>query len=68
MENPFDFELPLPLQQSIEELEQGIKDHVSYIDCLQDEVHSNARYLDDDEKEWKVIQYYCYGNKNVCDI
>ncbi len=54
-----DFEIPEPLQKDIDALMEGIKNKVSYIDCLQDEVRCSSRYLDDDEKENIIIDYYC---------
>lgn len=54
-----DFSIPQKLQESIDALQLGVENEVSYIDCLQDEVHANSRYLDDDEKERVIIDYYC---------
>ena len=54
-----DFPIPKILQQDIDALEEGIKNHVSYVDCLQNEVHGSARILDDEEKEKVIIDYYC---------
>ncbi|MBR1742341.1 MAG: hypothetical protein IJ733_10855 [Lachnospiraceae bacterium] len=55
----FDFELPVQLEKMIDELETAIKNHATYIDCIQDEIRSLSRYLDDDDKENQVIDYYC---------
>ena len=38
-----DFPIPEMLQNDIDALEEGIKNNVSYIDCLQCEVWSSAR-------------------------
>lgn len=54
-----DFPLPKQLQQDIDALEEGVKNKVLYVDCLQDEVHGSARTLDDEEKEKMIIDYYC---------
>lgn len=54
-----DFPLPKQLQQDIDALEEGIKNKVLYVDCLQNEVHSSARLLTDEELENKIIDYYC---------
>ena len=53
-----DFPIPEMLQNDIDALEEGIKNNVSYIDCLQCEVWSSARSLDDEEKEKLIIDYY----------
>ena len=53
-----DFEIPEILQSDIDALEEGVKNNVGYIDCLQDEVRSSSRLLDDDEGEI-IIDYYC---------
>lgn len=53
------YELPSQLQKDIDALEEGVKNHVSYIDCLQDEVRSSSRYLDDDDDMNRIIDYYC---------
>lgn len=54
-----DYEIPKLLQDAIDALEEGVKNHVTYIDCLQDEVHACCRELDDDEREREIIEYYC---------
>lgn len=53
------YELPLQLQKDIDALEEGVRNHVSYIDCLQDEVRSSSRYLDNDDDMNRIIDYYC---------
>ena len=53
------YELPLQLQRDIDAFKEGVKNHVSYIDCLQDEVRSSSRYLDDDDDMNRIIDYYC---------
>ncbi len=52
------FPIPMLLQHAIDELQVGIENRVSYIDCLQDEVRSCARELDDEEQEKIIINYY----------
>lgn len=53
------FPIPKVLQDDIDALRKGIEENVSYIDCLQDEIRSSSRSLDDDEKENMIIDYYC---------
>jgi hypothetical protein len=55
----FDFELPKPLEAAIHDLENAIEQHSTLIDCYQDEIRSCSRYLDDEDKENKVIDYFC---------
>ena len=39
------YPLPKLLENAIDELENGVKNNVSYIDCLQDEIRANSRIL-----------------------
>jgi hypothetical protein len=55
----FDFELPKPLESAIHDLENAIEQHSMLIDCYQDEIRSCSRYLDDEDKENKVIDFFC---------
>lgn len=55
----FDFELPEQLEDMIDELEKAIEEKATYIDCIQDEIRSLSRLLDDDDKEDQIIEYYC---------
>ena len=52
------YTLPKMLADAIDELEKGIEEKVSYVDCLQDEVRSCARLLDPEHEE-EIIDYYC---------
>lgn len=54
-----DYEIPELLQRAIDALQKGVEEDVLYVDCLQDEVRSCSRELDDDEKEDEIIEYYC---------
>lgn len=56
------YELPIQLQKDIDALEEGVKNQVSYIDCLQDEVWSSARLLDNEDDMNKIIDFYCRRN------
>ncbi len=53
----FDFDLPVQLIDMIEKY----KEYGNSLnqDLYQDEIRSLSRYLDDDEKEKKVIAYFC---------
>lgn len=53
------FPLPKQLQQDIDALEEGVKNKVLYVDCLQNEVQSSARMLTDEDQESMIIDYYC---------
>ncbi|MGO4970488.1 hypothetical protein ACTQ56_00590 [[Clostridium] aminophilum] len=53
------YELPRQLEQAINELEEGVLNNVLYIDCLQDEVRSCSRFLEDDDDMNRVIDFYC---------
>lgn len=53
------FHLPKQLQQDIDALEEGVKNKVLYVDCLQNEVQSSARMLTDEDQESMIIDYYC---------
>lgn len=62
-----DFPIPEMLQRDIDALEEGVKNHVSYIDCLQDEIRSSAHgvtgdpeagWITEDQAE-EIITYYC---------
>ena len=47
----FPFSLPKNLLDAIKELEDGINNGVSYVDCLQDEIRSWAHGLTYDSEE-----------------
>jgi hypothetical protein len=64
-----DYRIPDMLQKDIDALEEGIKNHVSYIDCLQDEIrgsahgctggdYDNGGGLTEEQAE-EIITYYC---------
>lgn len=53
----FDFDLPIQLIDMIEEYKEC--GNSLNQDLYQDEIRSLSRYLDDDEKEKKVIDYFC---------
>lgn len=53
------YELPRQLEQAINELEEGVLNNVLYIDCLQDEVRSCSRFLEDDDDMNRIIDFYC---------
>lgn len=52
------FEISEGLNKAIDALEEGVNNHVLYIDCLQDEVQSECRYLPI-EQQRQIIEYYC---------
>ena len=54
-----DFPIPEMLQKDIDALEEGIKNKVLYVDCLMNEVRGSSRFLNDDEQEKIIIDYYC---------
>lgn len=54
-----DFKIPELLQKDIDALEEGVRNNVSYIDCLQDEVKGSSRVLGNEEQEEIIINYYC---------
>ena len=54
-----DFKIPELLQKDIDALEEGVRNNVSYIDCLQDEVRGSSRVLGNEEQEEIIINYYC---------
>lgn len=53
------------LQRDIDALEEGVKNEVSYVDCLQDEVRGSAHGVTGGEngitedKAEEIIDYYC---------
>jgi len=60
------YKIPELLQRDIDALEEGIKNKVSYIDCLQDEIRGSAHGVTGDPPEWlteeqaeEIIDYYC---------
>ena len=53
-----DFPIPEMLQRDIDALQKGVEDGVSYIDCLQDEIHGSCRTLNNDEQEEIILNYY----------
>lgn len=53
------YPLPKPLEDAINALEKGVEDRVGHIDCLQDEVWSCSRMLDNEDDMNKVIDFYC---------
>ncbi len=71
-EELFPFNIPKPLAQGIKELENGINNHVSYVDCLREEIRSLAHGctydsvaearenngITEDEAE-NIIDYFC---------
>lgn len=58
-EADFDFIMPVPLQNMIHELEDAIANHSLIIDCIQDEIRSLSRMLDDEEEEEQIIEFFC---------
>lgn len=57
------YKIPEMLQRDIDALEEGVKNEVTYVDCLQDEVRSSAHGvvgdgLTDDQAD-EIIDYYC---------
>ena len=53
------YKLPPLLSKAIDALEEAVKNEDLIVDCLQDEVRSCARELDNDEREDEIIDYYC---------
>ncbi len=53
----FDFDLPVQLMDMIEKYKAN--GNSLNKDLYQDEIRSLSRYLDNDEKEKKVIDYFC---------
>jgi hypothetical protein len=63
------YRIPYMLQRDIDALEEGVRNNVSYIDCLQDEVRSSAHGCTDgtyengggltEEQAEEIITYYC---------
>lgn len=53
------------LQRDIDALEEGVKNEVSYVDCLQDEVRGSAHGVTGGEngitkdQAEEIIDYYC---------
>lgn len=54
-----DFDIPELLQKDIDALEEGVRNNVLYVDCLQDEVRGSSRTLGNEEQENIIIDYYC---------
>lgn len=60
-----EYTIPEMLQRDIDALEEGVKNHVGYIDCLQDEIRSSAHGCTDgengltEEQAEEIITYYC---------
>ena len=59
-----DYPIPPMLQRDIDALEEGVKNNVLYVDCLQDEVRGSAHGVTDDdtfteEMAEEIITYYC---------
>lgn len=44
------YKIPEMLQRDIDALEEGVKNEVSYVDCLQDEVRESAHGVTGGEK------------------
>jgi hypothetical protein len=55
----FEFDLSDALKMEIHELEAAIEEHSPFIDCVQDEIRSLSRLLDDEDKENQVIDFFC---------
>lgn len=59
------YKIPEMLQRDIDALEKGVKNEVSYVDCLQDEVRGSAHGVTDgengltEEQAEEIIDYYC---------
>ena len=59
------FRIPEKLQEDIDALEEGVRNEVSYVDCLQDEISSMAHGVTDaedgitEEQAEEIIDYYC---------
>lgn len=53
------FDIPELLQKDIDALEEGVRNNVLYVDCLQDEVRGSSRTLGNEEQENIIIDYYC---------
>lgn len=58
------YPIPELLQKDIDALQKGVEDHVSYIDCLQDEVRASAHGVTGEgglteEQAENIITYYC---------
>jgi hypothetical protein len=63
------YPIPRLLQHDIDALEEGVKKHVLYVDCLQDEVRSSAHGCTGgtyetgggltEEQAEEIITYYC---------
>lgn len=59
------YKIPEMLQRDIDALEECVKNEVSYVDCLQDEVRGSAHgvtggenCITEDQAE-EIIDYYC---------
>lgn len=60
------YKIPKMLQRDIDALEEGVKNEVSYVDCLQDEVRGSAHGvtggengITEDQAEEIIDYYYC---------
>lgn len=59
------YKIPEMLQRDIDALEEGVRNEVSYVDCLQDEVRGSAHGVTDgedgltEEQAEEIIDYYC---------
>ena len=59
------YKIPEMLQRDIDALEEGVKNEVSYVDCLQDEVRGSAHGVTGGEngitedQDEEIIDYYC---------
>lgn len=59
------YKIPEMLQRDIDAIEEGVKNEVSYVGCLQDEVRGSAHGvtggkngITEDQAE-EIIDYYC---------
>ena len=65
----FNFKLPDDITKAVHELEKGLAQKVTYIDCLQDEIrnlaHCSAEYDLTFEQSEEVIDFFCRKRWNV---
>lgn len=58
------YHIPKKLQDDIDALEEGVRNEVSYVDCLQEELRSMAHGVTDaedgltEEQAEEIIDYY----------
>lgn len=58
------YRIPKMLQDDIDALEEGVRNEVSYVDCLQEELRSTAHGVTDaedgltEEQAEEIIDYY----------